>query len=134
LKAPKTNEERNPEIMKFWAKEQIGFLERGIPIPSTVEITLHGIRLGDGLRIVGIEGEAVAEIGMLMDKAYRRGVTFALGYTDGAQMYLPTTLMLSEGGYEVESFWEYRQPASLAGGMEKILTESIGMLQRAGID
>lgn len=134
LKAPKTNEESNPEIMKLWAKEQMDFMERGIPIPSAVEITLHGIRFGEGLRIVGIEGEAVAELGMLMDKSYRRGVTFALGYTDGAQMYLPTTAMLGEGGYEVESFWEYHQPASLAGGMEKVLVESMEKLKSAGIE
>ncbi len=134
LKNPKTNAESNPEIMKLWAKEQIGYLERGMPLSTTVEITLHGIRLGEGLRIVGIEGEAVAGLGIIMDKAYKRGVTFALGYTDGAQMYLPTTAMLPEGGYEVESFWEYHQPSPLAGGMEKILSESMENLKRAGID
>lgn len=134
IRNPRTNEESSPEIMKLWAKEQIGHFDRGLTLPMSVGITLHGIRLGAGLRIVGIEGEAVAELGNIMRGFYREGITFALGYTDGAQMYLPTTAMLSEGGYEVESYWEYRQPAPLAGGMEKILIDSLGELRAAGID
>jgi hypothetical protein len=134
IKSPKTNVESSPEIMKLWAKEQIGYLDRGQNLPSSVGITLHGVHLGAGLRIVGIEGEAVGELGTIMRNCYRDGVTFALGYTDGAQMYLPTTAMLPEGGYEVESYWEYRQPAPLAGGMEKILIESLGKLKAQGIE
>lgn len=134
IKNPKTDPESSPEIMKLWAKEQLASLDRGWALPSTVEITLHGMQIGKGLRLVGIEGEAVAELGLLMKDFYKDGVTFPLGYTDGAQMYLPTTKMLSEGGYEVESYWEYRQPAPLAGGMEKILTDTMAQLRDAGIE
>lgn len=134
MRNPKTDEESSPEIMKLWAKEQITCLKRGWTLPSTVEITLHGMQLGKGLRLVGVEGEPVAELGLLMKKSFTSGVTFPLGYTDGARMYLPTTKMLSEGGYEVVSYWEYRQPAPLAGGMEKILADSLVALQAAGIE
>lgn len=134
IKNPKTNKESSPEIMKLWAREQIGYLDRNQNLPSSAGVTLHGVHLGAGLRIVGVEGEAVGELGIIMRSCYRDGVTFALGYTDGAQMYLPTTAMLPEGGYEVESYWEYHQPAPLAGGMEKILTDSLVQLKTAGIN
>jgi neutral ceramidase len=134
LKNPKTGDQSSPEILKLWAKEQLAALDRGYELPTSVEITLHGIRLGNGLRLVGIEGEAVAELGLLIDKSYPQGTTFALGYTDGAQMYLPTSKMLDEGGYEVVSFWEYRKPSRLAKGMERILMDSLAQLRSLGIE
>jgi neutral ceramidase len=134
IRNPKTNSESSPEIMKLWAKEQLGYLERGYTLPTSVQITLHGLKLSRGLRLVGIEGEAVAELGLIIKNFYRDGVTFPLGYTDGAQMYLPTSNMLDEGGYEVESYWEYRQPSPLAKGMEKILADSMSQLQNRGIE
>ncbi|MDP2981827.1 MAG: hypothetical protein Q8O92_00670 [Candidatus Latescibacter sp.] len=134
IKNPKTDPESSPEIMKLWAKEQIGYLDRGYMLPSSVQITLHGVKLGKGLRLVGIEGEAVAELGLIIRNFYPDGVTFPMGYTDGAQMYLPTSNMLDEGGYEVESYWEYRQPSPLAKGMEKILTDTLAQIRKEGIE
>lgn len=134
LRNPKAHTERAPEVMKLWAKEQLARISRGdAPLPS-VGITLHGIRLGTGLRIVGIEAEPVGALGNLMEKFYAGGVVFPLGYTDGARMYLPATPMLSEGGYEVENYREYHLPAPLAGGIEKVLTSSLEKLRAAGID
>ena len=49
-------------------------------------------------------------------------------------MYLPTSKTLDEGGYEVESFWEYRQPSRLAKGMERILMDSLAQLRSLGIE
>ena len=53
--------------------------------------------LGQGVRLVGLEGEAVAELGSVIESCYAGGVTFPLGYTDGVQLYLPITRMLGEG-------------------------------------
>jgi neutral ceramidase len=121
---------------RLWAQDMLGHLERGQALPVHVPITLHGLKLGRGLRVVGIEGEAVAELGLLMLEHYRDrgGVTFALGYTDGTQLYLPTSAMLDEGGYEVESFYEYHQPARLSPGMEANLVRGLQDLRAQGID
>ncbi|MFA6473024.1 MAG: hypothetical protein WCU00_13395 [Candidatus Latescibacterota bacterium] len=134
LKNPKTNSESSPEIMKLWAKEQLGYLDRGYTLPSSVQITLHGVKMGKGLRLVGIEGEAVAELGLVIKNFFKDGITFPLGYTDGAQMYLPASHMIDEGGYEVESYWEYHQPSPLARGMEKILTDTLNQLRKKGLE
>ena len=119
---------------RLWAEEKLAWLDRGHELPTTVPVTTHGIRLGDGLRIVGLEGEAVAAFGLQIQDHYDGGVTFPLGYTDGVQMYLVTSKMLDEGGYEAISSHEYHQPAPLARGMETVLDDSLKWLVEQGID
>ena len=131
---PEAHSESMPDVKRIWAKEQLSRLQRGYALRQTVSILVHGLRLGRGLRLVGIEAELVAELGHLVRDAYPSGVTFPLGYTDGAQLYLVSSPMLKEGGYEPESYWEYRQPAPLAGGHELILQKTIRDLQLHGID
>lgn len=119
--------------VRLWAEEKLAWLDRGYELPQTVPITVHGIQIGKGLRLVGLEGEAVAELGTLIEAFYGGGITFPLGYTNGAQLYLPTSKMLDEGGYEAVSYHEYRQPAPLARGMEDVLTEGLRRLDELGI-
>jgi len=119
---------------KLWAEEKLTCLERGYALPTMVPVTIHGVQIGKGLRIVGIEGEAVGELGCLVLDFYAAGITFPLGYTNGAQLYLPTDAMLDEGGYEVVSYYEYRQPARLAKGIEATLTDALCQLRNLGIE
>ncbi len=55
--------------------------------------------------------------------------TFALGYSNGTGLYLPSSRMIAEGGYEVDSYFEYGFSAPLAAGMEKIITREISTFQ-----
>jgi hypothetical protein len=121
------------ELRRLWAESQLRALDREGCLPTQMPITLHGVQLGEGLRLVGIEGEAVAELGLLVQSFYRGGVTFPLRYCNGAQAYLPTSGMLDEGGYEAESYWEYGHPSSLANGMEEILVRALQHLRSQGI-
>jgi hypothetical protein len=121
------------ELRQLWAESQLKVMERGDLLPSQMSITLHGLQLGEGLRLIGIEGEAVAELGLLMQSFHGAGITMPLGYCNGAQAYLPTSRMLDGGGYEVESYWEYGYPAPLAAGMEAILTQALQDLRAQGI-
>ncbi len=121
------------EVRRWWAQRIGDSLDRGETLPSAVELVLQGIRIGEGLRLVALEGEAVAGYGALMERFYGGGVTFPLGYSNGEGLYLPTSAMLDEGGYEVESFWEYGFPARLAKGFEGILTDALETLREAGV-
>jgi hypothetical protein len=121
------------ELQRLWTERQLLLLQRGDPLPTHMPITLHGVQLGEGLRLIGIEGEAVAELGLLMLRSGGTGITVPLGYCNGAQAYLPTSRMLGEGGYEVESYWEYGYPAPLADGMEAILTRALEDLKARGV-
>jgi hypothetical protein len=121
------------EVRRAWAQEIVEALDAGKGLPREVNLTLQGIRIGEGLRIAALEGEAVAGYGTLMCGFYGNGVTFALGYSNGEGLYLPTSPMLDEGGYEVVSFWEYGFPARLAPGFEDILRAGLRRLREAGV-
>lgn len=116
----------------LWAREQLDRLERTGVLPSEIRVGMHGVQLGRGLRLIGLEGEAVAELGTVMLSCYDNGVTFPLGYTDGAQVYLPVSHMHEEGGYEVESFAEYHWPAELEPGEETIVAAQLRAWQDDG--
>jgi len=118
------------ELVRMWARRKLEVIDRGGTIPTSVPVTVHGVRVGQNLRIIGLEGELVAEHGQLIRRFYGSGITFPLGYTDGCQLYVPTSSMLAEGGYEVNSYYEYGWPAPLAPGIEDSV---VGALRRLGI-
>ena len=119
-------EDQDDEIRRLWARRQLERLDRGQALRTHVPVLLHGVQVGKGLRLMGLEGEAVAGLGLhILDYYQGQGITFPLGYTDGMAMYLPTSAMLDKSGYEVVSFHEYGQPAPVAGGMEEIITEGL---------
>ncbi len=122
------------EVRRTWAKDMLDRLKRGEQLPKTVTLTLQGVQLGEGLRVVALEGEAVAGYGELIAGFYGDGVTFPLGYSNGEGLYLPTSQMLDEGGYEVVSYWEYGQPSRLTKGFEEILTDALKRLRNAGVE
>ena len=110
---------------RYWAEDMLAQLERDGQLPSAVALELHTVEIGPELRLIGVEGELVGELGNRILAAFPSGVTFPLGYTNGAQIYLPASRMLPEGGYEVDSYWEYHHPAPLAPGIEAILLAAV---------
>ena len=118
---------------RLWAGRIVEALDRGEALPAAAPIRVHGVQFGKGLRLSGMEGEAVAGWGRFIQGFYGGGVTFPLGYSNGQGLYLPTSDQMDEGGYEVESYWEYGYPARLAEGMEAILTDALGDLRARGV-
>lgn len=123
-----------------WAKRYLDQFDRGA-VPRTLPLQVQGIQLGRGLRLIALECEPMAELGRAIEVAYAApgrdadgsSVTFALGYSNGDGIYLVTTPMLAEGGYEAESYWEYGHPAPLAPGIEGVLDGALAELRRRGI-
>lgn len=120
-------------LKQLWAARQVERLDRGEELAKAVPVTLHGVQLAQGLRLVGMEGEAVGAFGHQIDRAYPEGITFALGYSNGQGLYLVTSAQLDEGGMEAESWYEYTWPAPLAKGMEAILERSLQQLRERGV-
>ncbi|MGQ9731481.1 MAG: hypothetical protein ACUVX8_09445 [Candidatus Zipacnadales bacterium] len=139
LEAPLTRNEyaaiaadvSQPAVRRAWAQDLVASLDAGRPLLPAARLMLQYVRLGKNVRLVALEGEPVAKWGPLICGAYHQGVTFALGYTNGQGLYLPTSDMLPEGGYEVVSFWEYGFPARLSAGFEKTLKRGVRHLQKA---
>lgn len=115
-----------------WARDALAQLKRG-SLPDTASILLQAFQLGDGLRLVSLEGEPLHPYGQQIEAAFDRGITFATGYSNGEGMYIVTTPMLDEGGYEPGSYWEYHQAGPLAPGMEKALDDGLARIKAMGI-
>ncbi len=128
------NNNESDKTWRLFAEEKIKILQRGGQLPVTVPVILHGLKIADQLRFVGLEGEAVAELGLFMVDFYKNGVTFPLGYTDGTQLYLTTDDMIAEGGYEVTSYYQYRIPYPLAGSHMPLLRAALSNMKINGID
>lgn len=114
-----------PPLEYLWAQRQLETLQRTGSLPTSAGILVQGIQLAHNVRVIALEGEPVADHGKLIQDAFRQGVTFVLGYTNGEGLYLPSSRMIDEGGYEVDSYFEYGYPSQLAGGMEQIILSAV---------
>lgn len=110
---------------RAWAKRQLVQRERNIFCRDYAPILVHKIEFGPLARLIGIEGEPVHTFGHLTKQVYPDGATMFAGYCHGEGLYLVSTPMLSEGGYEPESFWEYNQPGPLAPETENVFVRSL---------
>jgi neutral ceramidase len=96
------------------------------PLEPRPRIRVQVMRLADRVRLVAVEGELTGEVGNRLLAQLGAGVHFVLGYSNGTGLYLPSSRMIPEGGYEVESVGEYGYPAPLATGWESELDRMIG--------
>ena len=119
-------------IRKRWARHQLERLRRGTARQSA-PILMHALQLGTGLRLVALEGEPCHPYGQLIERQFDAGVTIPIGYTGGEGLYLVTSSMLDEGGYECNSYREYHQPAPLAQGVEKACEQGVRRLMEMGV-
>jgi len=119
------------EFRRMWARRQLELPDKAGERPACARLLAQHVQLAEGVCLVAIEGELVAELGRLIIGACGAGVAFPLGYSNGTGLYLPTSAMLSEGGYEVDSYYEYGFPAPLAEGMETVLEETLAQLCRS---
>jgi hypothetical protein len=121
------------KLHPLWAARQLELLDRGQRLRTAASVLIQGVQVGRGLRMAAIEGEPVAEHGLNILQFYEEGVTFPLGYANGEAMYLPVSRQLPEGGYEVDSYWEYGAPAPLAPGMEEIVRQTLEKFRMEGV-
>ncbi|MCE9591705.1 MAG: hypothetical protein K8S99_14415 [Planctomycetes bacterium] len=124
---------REHPSMHLWAQSQVDLLDKGQPLATHAPVVVQAIRISKGVRIIAIEGEPVAGIGRRVEQQFQQGITFPLGYSNGQGLYIPTEAMLPEGGYEVESAWEYGFPAPLAVGFESALFTAIDRFKAVGV-
>jgi len=116
-----------------WARRLLAQFDAGDALPDAVSLRAQGVQLGRDLRLVAIEGEPVGELGLHVERQFDRGITIPVGYANGQGLYLPVAHMLPEGGYEVESYWEYGAPAPLAEGAEAAIDRALPALRDQGI-
>ncbi len=118
-------DETGAGLKRQWAGRQLALLAEGDQREPAAAVRVQVLRIADTVRMVAVEGELVAELGNQILARLGAGVHFALGYSNGTGLYLPSSRMIPENGYEVESYFEYGYPAPLAPGYETVLGEAI---------
>ncbi len=110
-----------------WAREQLAAVEHGEP--THVDLELHALRIGE-LAFLGVPGELFVEIGLAIKAASPYSVTLVSGYTNGIYFYIPTAAAFAQGGYEVESYRNYRRACGPTPEWEQILVREASELLR----
>lgn len=75
-------------------------LEAEGSLPRSLSCPLQVIRFGDGLTLVGLSGEAVADYALRLRKELPSTPLWIAGYCNDVFAYLPSERVLAEGGYE----------------------------------
>lgn len=118
------------EIDLATARATVPLTELALGETTEKSISIHGIRLGRGLGIIGLSAEPVSAYTSLLSQLFKECWIIPAGYIDGVYGYLPTSSMLEEGGYEADGF---RSDFSIDIGFRHDLSEAVADLVRETI-
>ncbi|MHB9031255.1 MAG: neutral/alkaline non-lysosomal ceramidase N-terminal domain-containing protein, partial [Candidatus Latescibacterota bacterium] len=91
--------EEHPVHRRVWAEWWLEKYRSGEPVPRELFMTLSILELSDDLRLLGIAGELLTDMGLKLKELFP-GTTLPLGYSNGRTAYIPDSNVLREGGYE----------------------------------
>lgn len=94
---------------------------------STMQLPLHGLRLGDALA-VGLAGEVFVEYALFGRERSKARSTLVLGYTDGSVGYIPTEAAFAEGGYETIAYKYFPDGKPWSPTVESVVKDAISEL------
>lgn len=116
-----------------WASRLHAQIKRGEPLLTTYPYPLQVWQLGDQL-LISLGGELVVEYAIRLKQIYGQE-TFVLGYSNDVMSYIPSAVILKEGGYEgASSQRTYGLPGLWAADIETKILEGVKQLtERAGV-
>lgn len=125
--------EESSGFQKRWASRLHAKLTRGESLPSTYPYPLQIWQLGDQ-KIMSLGGELVVDYAIELKRIFGQD-TFVLGYSNDVMAYIPTALILQEGGYEGESSqMVYGLPSTWSPDIQAmILFHMLQLAEQAGI-
>lgn len=114
------------EYEKAWAKIQIQNYDS---LKSSVPYSIHKIDLSNDFCIVALNGEVCVEYSLYVKELLKDRITLVSAYSDGTLAYIPTDIMLDQGGYEpVDSTYWYKLPSPFGKGVEGTLKSALKQL------
>jgi len=109
-------------LIKEWAAHLLKKFPEG-KYPDSLSMETQLVSLGEGISFITLPGEPVAELAEeLRILTNNPDSTFILGYTNGLIGYLPTDVLIEEGGYETDaSQFVYLLASALDTGTESAI-------------
>jgi neutral ceramidase len=110
---------------KLWAWQLLEE-QRTKTIPENYRMHLTKINLNRDVQIVGLSGEVVAGIARMVKDLYPDKNTVFLGYCSYNRLYIPTSKIIEEGGYEGDYSMVYcLAPAPFVKNIDKIIKREV---------
>jgi len=104
--------------MKRWAERMLGEIEAGNPLPSSYPFPLQIIKIGNQ-PIFTMGGEVTIGYANRLKEKYGPDI-FVMTYTNDVMSYIPTEVILKEGGYEGHTAqMVYGLPSKWKSGLEE---------------
>ena len=92
--------ENEAAYRRAWAELWLDRIAEGEPVPVSKDLTLAIFELSPVLRFLGISGELLTDIGLMISRSFGGAGSLTFGYTNGSTGYIPDSAVLKEGGYE----------------------------------
>ncbi|HEY0668977.1 MAG TPA: neutral/alkaline non-lysosomal ceramidase N-terminal domain-containing protein [Sphingobacteriaceae bacterium] len=123
----------SPGYEKRWAERVLGKVNRGESFPTSYPYPLQVWQLGEQ-PIMTLGGELVIQYAIDLKRIFGQNL-FVMGYSNDVMTYIPSELILKEGGYEgALAHMVYGLPSKWAPGVEKtILDEMTKLAEEAGL-
>lgn len=118
---------------KKWAERMTREAKQGAKFPAAYPYPVQVWKLGDqGLFSLG--GELVIGYSIALKRIFGKD-TFVMGYSNDVMSYIPTALILREGGYEgAHAHMVYGLPSNWASDIESvILYEAVRLAEETGL-
>lgn len=122
----------------YWARALLDRIERGDPLPDAEETEVQVLRLGRHW-LVALPGETTLEIGLAIERGLadlgrarpeEGDSVVTIGYANDYVAYLCAASLMTEGGYEPTSWYEYLRWGPFAPELESVLVEAALSLAR----
>ena len=121
------------DYQKRWAVRLLNKIEHGESLMTSYPYPIQIWRLGDQT-IMTMGGEVVVEYAIQLKRIFGQDI-FVLGYSNDRMGYIPSALILKEGGYEGEtSIMTSELPSPWAPGVETVILSQIEQLaEKTGV-
>jgi neutral ceramidase len=125
---------------RYWARALLERLEReDLPEAEITEVQV--LRLGRHW-LVALPGETTLEIGLAIERSLAElglarpdqgDMTLSIGYANDYVAYLPSASLMTEGGYEVTSWYEYLRCGPFTPDLEgRLVQAALGLALELG--
>ncbi|MFN8707916.1 MAG: dehydrogenase, partial [Planctomyces sp.] len=120
----------NPGAEGARARYFLQLLNEGKEIPTTIpNYPVQTWCFGNDLAMVFLGGEVVVDYSLRMNDMFDGDRLWINAYSNDVPCYIPSTRLLREGGYEVDSSMiYYRRPARLTPETEDLICDTVQKL------
>jgi hypothetical protein len=119
-------------VKGYEARLTLERMERGKPIPSTIDYPFQVWNFDNKMVMVNLGGEVVVDYSIRLKDEYGAEHLWVNAYSNDVPCYIPSRRVLKEGGYEGETnmYW-YDKPLPFAPAVEDDIVNAVGELMPA---